>query len=155
MILVVADTSPINYLVLIGEIELLPKFFERVLLPEAVKSELSDEKSPEVVKSWIAGPPSWVQIRDIQSTLHYDLDEGEAAAISLAKELNAAIIIDEIQGRQIAAQIGLRVTGTIGVLELAAAEGLIDLSACIEKLRRTNCRISDDLARGALARATA
>jgi predicted nucleic acid-binding protein len=36
----VADTSPLCYLILIGEIDLLPKLFDRVLLPEAVRTEL-------------------------------------------------------------------------------------------------------------------
>jgi predicted nucleic acid-binding protein len=38
--IVVADTSPLNYLILIDEIELLPDLFEKVLLPSAVLQEL-------------------------------------------------------------------------------------------------------------------
>jgi len=40
MRLVVADTGPLNYLVLIDAIELLPKLFKRVFTPEAVRAEL-------------------------------------------------------------------------------------------------------------------
>jgi predicted nucleic acid-binding protein len=36
MRLVVADTGPLNYLVLIEAIELLPKLFEKVFAPEGV-----------------------------------------------------------------------------------------------------------------------
>jgi len=38
--IVVADTSPVNYLVLIDEIDLLPIIFGKVLIPEAVMEEL-------------------------------------------------------------------------------------------------------------------
>jgi predicted nucleic acid-binding protein len=45
----VSDTSPICYLVLIGEIEILPKLFGRVLVPQAVLAELRNEDAPEPV----------------------------------------------------------------------------------------------------------
>jgi predicted nucleic acid-binding protein len=38
--LVVADTTPINYLILIGQVEILPSLFERVVIPQAVATEL-------------------------------------------------------------------------------------------------------------------
>src|ERR1700674_2013708 len=38
--IVVADTSPINYLILIGEIETLTKMYGRVVIPRAVREEL-------------------------------------------------------------------------------------------------------------------
>ena len=41
MWLVIADTGPVNYLILIGHIELLPALFEKVTLPAAVQSELA------------------------------------------------------------------------------------------------------------------
>jgi predicted nucleic acid-binding protein len=37
---VVADTSPINYLVLIGQIDLLTRLYKRILIPPAVLAEL-------------------------------------------------------------------------------------------------------------------
>jgi hypothetical protein len=52
--LIIADTGPINYLVLIGHIDLLPTLFERVILPSAVQAELTDADAPPLVRSWIA-----------------------------------------------------------------------------------------------------
>jgi len=45
--LVVCDTSPLCYLLLIGEIEILPQLYDRVLIPTEVAQELSDINSPK------------------------------------------------------------------------------------------------------------
>jgi predicted nucleic acid-binding protein len=60
--LVIADTGPINYVILIGRIELLPRIFERIVLPAAVQAELSNPVAPPTVQRWIAAPPGWLEI---------------------------------------------------------------------------------------------
>jgi len=60
----IADTGPINYLVLIGQVDLLPRMFERVAPPKAVEAELSDMRAPLPVRRWIAAPPAWLEIYD-------------------------------------------------------------------------------------------
>ncbi|MGA2743042.1 MAG: hypothetical protein ABSG65_37110 [Bryobacteraceae bacterium] len=95
MRLVIADTGPINYLVLIGNIDLLPVLFERVILPSAVASELSDPDAPPLVREWIADPPAWLDIhgapiRQFDEAALEGLDEGETAAIALILRLSAA-----------------------------------------------------------------
>ena len=60
--IVVSDTSPINYLVLIGEIELLAQLFTRVLAPETVARELLHPGAPEAVRRWANQPPAWFEI---------------------------------------------------------------------------------------------
>ena len=55
--IVVSDTSPINYLVLIGEINLLPQLLGNLVVPNAVFNELQSEKTPEIVKNFIAIQP--------------------------------------------------------------------------------------------------
>lgn len=62
------------------------------------------------------------------------------------------LLIDEPLAREIAAQSGLTVTGTIGVLEAAAARNLLDLPATLERLRRTNFRFEEGLFQAAVAR---
>ena len=52
MILVVADASPIRYLIVIGEIELLPKLYETVVLPSAVVAELTHPNAPMAARYW-------------------------------------------------------------------------------------------------------
>jgi predicted nucleic acid-binding protein len=60
--LVIADTGPVNYLILIGHIDLLPRMFERMVLPAAVQTELSNPLAPLAVQRWIADFPAWMEI---------------------------------------------------------------------------------------------
>lgn len=70
-----------------------------------------------------------------------DLDDGETAATALAEFLHADILlIDDRDASRIAQQRGLPVTGTLGVLDIAAARGLIDFGAAIRQLERTSFR---------------
>ncbi|NEP81896.1 MAG: DUF3368 domain-containing protein [Okeania sp. SIO3C4] len=111
--IVVSDTSPICYLLLIGEIKLLPQLYGQVLIPRIVQQELSDERSPIAVKNWIEKPPQWLIIQDVTVPVDKDLeplDAGEKAAIILALQERAnLIIIDETLGRKVARNKGLRV----------------------------------------------
>ena len=59
---IVADTTPLNYLVLIEAVDILPRVYGRVLVPPAVKAELSDPKTPIMVSRWIAQSPSWLYV---------------------------------------------------------------------------------------------
>jgi predicted nucleic acid-binding protein len=56
--IVIADTSPLNYLVLIEEVEILSRLFGIVIIPPAVFEELSDPETPTAVRDWIAKRPS-------------------------------------------------------------------------------------------------
>jgi len=90
MTVVIADTSPINYLLLIGEIAILPVLYGQVLVPPEVLAELSDADAPPVVSHWVRMPPDWLQVRQVR-TSHDDpalhqLDPGERAAIRLAEQ---------------------------------------------------------------------
>ena len=63
MPIVVADTGPINYLILIGHIDVLPVLFEKVILPSAVRGELTEPHAPVAVQNWIAAAPGWLEVR--------------------------------------------------------------------------------------------
>lgn len=151
MRLVIADTGPINYLVLIGNIDLLPVLFERVVLPSAVRAELADPDAPPSVRNWIAAPPAWLDVqempaRQFEQASVEGLDEGEAAAIALAIWLDADLVLmDDRRGVIVARGKGLRVTGTLGVLDLAAERGLVNFAQAANRLRRTNFRIPEEL----------
>ena len=69
MQLVIADTGPVNYLILIGHIDVLPALFEKVILPAIVRDELKHRKAPLAVQSWIADPPPWVEVRQTAQAL--------------------------------------------------------------------------------------
>ncbi|MGD1858935.1 MAG: DUF3368 domain-containing protein [Leptolyngbyaceae cyanobacterium] len=143
--IVVADTSPLNYLLLIGQIDLLPQLFREVLIPEAVRDECLDPDAPKPLREWILNPPAWLVIQSISGidlTLSA-LDSGEQAAILLAQTLPADLfIIDERLGRNAARDRGIPIVGTIGILDDSASQGLIDLPNAIAQLQKTNFRIS-------------
>jgi predicted nucleic acid-binding protein len=141
--LVIADTGPVNYLILIGHIELLPALFERVILPVAVRRELADPDAPREVQAWIAAAPPWIEVRETKPNYPEDkslglLDEGERAAINLALALGGDLLLmDDRRGVLAPRKKGFGVIGTIGILDLAAERGLIDLPAAISRLRQT------------------
>lgn len=152
--IVVADTSPINYLVLIEEIEILPKMYGKVVIPHAVQEELLRPIAPEIVRKWIAAAPAWLQVRTPTWTPDSSLanvDPGERDAILLATELTAdQIIVDDREGRKLAEQRGIPVIGTLGVLKQAAALGLLDLRAAVGSLQTTSFYIDPRVLRALL-----
>ncbi|MFQ4136977.1 DUF3368 domain-containing protein [Nodosilinea sp. PGN35] len=143
--IVVADTSPINYLLLIGQIDLLPHLFQEIIIPEAVRDEMTDPGAPLVLQQWITCPPGWLKIQAVSVIADNlsTLDPGEQAAITLAQTLPAdLLIIDERLGRRFANNLGVSTIGTLGVLDAAASQGLVDLPNAITRLQQTNFRIS-------------
>lgn len=58
--IVVADTSPINYLLLIGKIDLLPQLFGQIIIPDVVRDEMLDPLAPPALQEWMASPPAWL-----------------------------------------------------------------------------------------------
>ena len=107
----ITDTSPINYLIQIGYINLLPRMFERVVLPRAVQTELSSPRAPMPVRRWITTPPTWLEIHDTAGLPQASgLDDGETAAIALAESLHAdLLLIDERHSRRARPRGGARV----------------------------------------------
>jgi len=148
-VIVIADTGPINYLILIGEIEVLPALYHRVLVPPSVCEELKRPRAPEMVRAWIALPPAWLEIRSPGKSPDAELsrlDAGERDAILLAEEQGAdQIVIDEIRGRREAKRRQLPFTGTLGVLAAGAEQGLLDLGTAVDRLRQTNFHIAGEI----------
>jgi len=154
--LIVTDIGPVNYLILIGHIDILPAMFKKVLLPTAVRDELSDADTPEPVRNWMESPPAWVEVREttVNSTddNEADLGAGETAAISLAAELHADLLLmDDRRGAAVALRKGLMVTGTMGLLTRAAKRGMLDLADAFTQLKRTNFRYRQDIMDALLA----
>lgn len=145
--IVVSDTSPINYLILIEEIDLLPQLFGQIIVPQAVLDELQKTGTPEQVKNRIDLRPVWLKAHNataIEQTIM--LGAGEREAISLAKELNAdLVLIDDKKARKLALERGLKVAGTINILDSASKRGLVELAEAVQKLKQTNFRVAPDL----------
>jgi predicted nucleic acid-binding protein len=145
--IVVADTSPINYLILIEEIELLPKLFGRIIIPPAVTAELQNPGTPESVRKWLASSPEWLKIQTPAAVdQSIALGAGERETISLAKEINASLILmDDRKARKMAIDRGLNVAGTLNILQSSAKRGFIELGEAVQKLEQTNFRVSSHL----------
>ena len=143
--IVVSDTSPINYLLLIDQIDLIPCLFQQIIIPDVVRDEMLDPSAPLVLQQWIAHSPSWLTVQTVSGvdTTLNALDPGEQAAITLAQTLPAdLLIIDERLGRRVASDRGIPIIGTLGILDDAASQGLIELADTITRLQQTNFRIS-------------
>ena len=128
--IVVADSGPLHYLILLDHAELLRRFYGRVAVPDAVAAELISVGAPDAVRAWISHPPSWVEVLPVApeavAAVSDDLDTGERSAIALAEILHAdLLLIDEAAGRAEAKRRHLRVTRTLGVLRAGAEQGLV------------------------------
>ena len=103
----VSNTTPLRYLIAIEQEHLLGKLFEKVFVPTAVQEELTDAKTPEMVRRWVASPPDWFEVRRVKEpssvAFPVTLHRGERQAILLAEEPRAdALLMDEQIGRTIA-----------------------------------------------------
>jgi predicted nucleic acid-binding protein len=147
--IVVADTSPLNYLVLIGHIDILVKIYAEVLVPQTVLDELQDSDAPAEVRAWVSAPPVWLQISTLifrLDPLLDRLDRGEQDAILLAESFKAErLIIDDLEGRREAANRGLAVIGTLGILAEAARRNLLALPQALAALQATNFHVAPNL----------
>lgn len=147
--IVVSDTSPLNYLILIGHVDVLPKLFGAVIVPRMVLRELARPASSEPVRAFADAPPSWIEVRDdlpVSEGWAASLDPGETFAIALARQLHADfLLIDDADGRSVATARGLRAMGTLGVLELGATARLVDLREAFQRLQQTTFRASATL----------
>lgn len=148
--IVVADTSPLNYLVLIGHVEVLHGLYGRILVPGTVLRELSAPGTPGLVREWARQPPAWLEVHEVEVAEDAGLetvDAGEAEAILLAERHrpDVRLVLDDRTARRSAQRRGIATIGTLGVLVDAAEVGLVDLTAALDRLGGTTFRVSPDL----------
>jgi predicted nucleic acid-binding protein len=147
---VVANTKPIIALALIGQLGLLGQLYEEVLIPPAVEDEIlrggasgvgvTEFREAHFIRTRPLTDPS-------RADLLSDLDRGEAEVIGLSQEAKAGlVIIDERLARQHAKRLGLKLTGTLGVLLEAKRKGYVTaLKPLIEQLVLRGIRLSDGI----------
>jgi predicted nucleic acid-binding protein len=151
MRLVVADASPLHYLILVDVADILSHLFETVHIPVEVRDELTCEAAPPDVRTWMQRSPRWIETLPVPSLAFSDpslrsLGPGERAAIALAKSIAAdLLLIDDRAGASAAQRAGFAVTGTFGVLDLASRAGLLDLRTIFQRLQKTNFRYPPSL----------
>jgi predicted nucleic acid-binding protein len=138
--IIISDTSCFIVLNNIGELELLHKSYGKI----ATTKQIADEFGEAL--------PSWVEILKVkdeyhQKILEMHIDKGESSAIALALETtNSTLILDDFKARKMAAKLGLKFTGTIGVIVKAKLKGIIpSVKPIIQKIKKTNFYISSEV----------
>ncbi len=148
--IIISDTGPLHYLVLIDEAELLKEQFGRVIIPNAVLGELQHERTPEKVKTWITARPEWVEVKT-PSIVLLDVDRalgaGEREAIALAIELSAdALLLDDRIAIREATKRNIHAITTLNILAEASRDNRLDLTEACERLvSTTNFHVSPDV----------
>ena len=158
MCVVVSDASPLRYLILLRQAQVLHGLYGKVLVPQAVVDELQRKQTPEPVRRWMSTPPSWLEVVQTIGKAYEEqgldiLGSGERQAIAVAQHAGADLLLmDDREGVEEARRRGLTVIGTLGVLDLAAECGLIDLTEVLSQLRETNFRARPSLFKEMLRR---
>lgn len=146
--IIISDTSCFIILSKIGEMDLLEKVYGQVITTEEIAIEYGETL------------PVWVEVVSVkdkmrQQLLEFQIDKGESSAIALALEIpESTIILDDFKARKVAKQLGLTITGTLGVIIKAKLLGKIEsIKPILEKIKETNFRISTDIENQALKEA--
>ncbi len=152
--LVISNNSPLVGLSGINLLSLLRDLYTEVWIPRKVEEEFL-RKDP-IVRGEILKNAPWIKTVDLTdpqaAAVYVRLHEGESEALALAVEHDARLILlDEKKGRQQAKQIGLRVKGTVSVLQEAKEEGLIDvIKPLLIRLQANGIHLSESLINNAL-----
>lgn len=149
--IVVGDASVFIALQRVGEMPLLNRVFGEVHVPDAVWREVFAETGTGrdlVAPAWVVRHP----VRHSKDPQLAALDPGEAAAILLAHEIGAdLLLIDEAAGRRVATSRGLKVTGVVGILIEARHRGEIQsLRQTLERLRTAGFWLGDSVIEAAI-----
>lgn len=139
--IVIADTTPLISLMKIGKLNLLKELFDKVFIPERVYQELTVnslfEKEVQEIKNC-----GYIQIVNVADTRAVrllrratGLDAGESEAIVLVDEQHGNLLLmDEMKGRNVARQMGIRIMGTIGILMIALERSKITYEEIIQSI---------------------
>ena len=135
--IIISDTSCFIVLTNIGELDLLQKVYGQIITTIDIATEFGESL------------PEWVEIQNVsdkyrQQLLEMQIDKGESSAIALALETpDCTVILDDIKARKIAEQLGINITGTIGVIVKAKMRGIIpSIKPLLEKIKQTDFRLS-------------
>jgi predicted nucleic acid-binding protein len=138
--IVISDTSCLILLQKIGQLQLLSKIYPQVFVTSMIAKEFGSELPKEIL---VRDPNDAILFK----TLSQFVDAGEASAFTLAFEIeNSVLILDDRKARKFAGTLGLKFTGTLGVLVKAKQLGKVpSLRLILEKLQETDFRISQEI----------
>ena len=157
--LVVCDASTLIGLAAAEAFQLLRTLFGQVTVSTTVRDEvLAGGDRPGVRDLSSAIRDGWIRVDEVEPIAPdaANLDVGEASTLTLAVEHSGRVLVlmDEMIGRSYARALDLNVTGLVGVLLAAKREGLVpSLRPFLERLQKSNFRLSEDLVRTILKEA--
>lgn len=145
--IVISDNSVLSCLAEIGELDLLRRLYGKVTITETIRREAVHPSAPEALRLLFLKMPDWVSVVPDESPYLEEtgaLDAGEASAITLAWQYrdSSLLILDEKRGRKVASTLGLKITGTAGLLTDATGAGLVDFEDVFSRLSKTAFRLS-------------
>ena len=146
---IVVNSTPLIALCNIGRLDLLEKVYRRILIPQAVYDEVTEKD--DAGGRQIAQRPDWIEVvqisdRSQKQMYRARLHDGEVEVMILAQEAPVAdlVIIDDNAAKKTAKFLGLRVTGTLGVLIRAKRMGYISsVAAVIDELCKNGFYVDD------------
>ena len=147
--MIVSNSTPLIALSKIGMLELLREYFGEVCIPKEVYDEVVT-RGKNLFGAVEVKNAEWIKVEEVRNKIAVEslrdyIDSGEAEAIILAKERNAKLLlIDDSEGRQIAERLGLKITGTIGILLLAARDKKLVFKETIDDLVACGFRLSKE-----------
>lgn len=137
--MIVSNSSCLIVLGKLRKLDLLQKMYGRITIPGAVKREVFKSKPA----------PKWIEVVEITQPIAHrilvkDLGDGESETIILGLELNAdLLIVDDLAARRLSQSLGLKRTGTIGILLEAKRHGLIqEIRPILDEMLRRDFRVS-------------
>ena len=144
---VVSNSTPLIALSRINKFSLLKEYFGDVHIPKEVYEEVVTRGGNLFGAEEVASA-EWIKVENVKNriaveSLSIALDKGEAEAIVLAREKDGMLILDEGDGRRTAESLGLKITGTVGILLLASADGKLDFKKAIDELIAVGFRLSE------------
>lgn len=144
--IVISDTCVLSCLAEMSELDLLRRLYGKVTITETILREAVHQSAPERLRQLFLNIPDWISVVSDESPFLEEtgaLDSGEASAITLAWQHrdSSLLILDEQRGRKVASALGLRITGTAGLLTDAAVAGLIDFEDAFLRLSQTEFRL--------------
>ena len=137
---VISNTSCLIALNRIGKLHILYDLYGKIIIPPKVKEEFGEklDKWVKVVK---------IKDRERLKILEAYLDKGEAEVIGLGLEISdSLLILDDLKARNMAKELGLKITGTIGVILKAKGQGIVNsVDEMLKALEDAGFRISTSL----------
>jgi predicted nucleic acid-binding protein len=145
--IVISNSTPLIALSRINKFGLLREYFGEIHIPKEVFNEVVTRGGNLSGAEEVASA-EWIKVENTGDkiaveSLSITLDKGEAEAIVLAREMNALLIIDDGDGRRTAESLGLKITGTLGILLLAHEDGKLDLKTAIDDFMAAGFRLSE------------